>query len=81
MKRRRNFRSLTATEVAVGLLTQLQRLQRPSDEPMLWASVQPVTTATGLAVGPLSSADVNAPTVCTDAPSVEPVLKAWLLRV
>ena len=80
VKRRRNFRSLTATEVAVGLLTQLQRLQRPSDEPMLWASVQPITTATGLAVGLFSSADVIAPTRCTDALPVQPVLKAWLLR-
>jgi len=80
VKRRRNFRSLTATEVAVVLLTQLQLLQRPSDEPMLWASVQPVTPATGLAVGLLSSADVITPVLCSDGPPVQPVLKTWLLR-
>ena len=39
----RFFRSLTATEVAVGFLTQLQRLQGPS--------VKPVTHSTQLAVG------------------------------
>jgi len=80
VKRRRNFRSLTATEVAVVLLTQLQRLQRPSDEPMLWASVQLVTTATGLAVGLLSSADAITPVLCSDGPPVQPVLKTWLLH-
>jgi len=80
VKRRRNFWSLTATEVAVVLLTQSQRLQRPSDEPMLWASVQSVTTATGLAVGLLYSADVITLVLCSDGPPVQPVLKTWLLR-
>jgi len=40
---RRNFRSLTATEVAVGFLTQLQWLHGPPDEPMHRASVKLIT--------------------------------------
>ena len=37
-------------------------------------------TASGLAVGPPSSVDVIAPMRCSDAPSVQPVLKACLLQ-
>ena len=37
-------------------------------------------TASGLAVGPLSSADIIALMECSDAPPVQPVLKTWLLR-
>ena len=40
-------------------------------------SVQPVPLDLHLAV---ALADVIAPTPCSDTPSVQPVLKAWLLR-
>ena len=36
--------------------------------------------ASELAVGPPSSADFITPMLCSDAPSVQPVLKVWLLR-
>ena len=36
-------------------------------------------TASGLAVGLLSSADVITPVLCSDGPLVQPVLKTWLL--